>query len=335
MECKHERILFARYFNPYDEIGHQYSGFFQNLVLDQKYPSLEVLQDIASININSYLYSEFSNRYVTDYWASFMHWDKEHKRYNIDPTFYEAFAYALCSRLDDAEYLYQLTQYDWDKIKDEIEKTKTYGEHAKTREHGDDVTIADAYEDKQRLSYAQQHSKTENDIKKRKTVVEDDIPKIKSVDTNSYGDMERDVTTENDKAAFNPDPVADYSADTKSRVHGKDVKARTDTLTKILEAHKDKRTTEEDPYKDQIDVTTDAHVDLITDEVAQRRTTDKFGNITDRSFEHIDTEKTESEKGFDPAKLLEIKKELANINAYKVVGDAIAATLLCNDWGWC
>ena len=335
MECKHERILFARYFNPYDAIGHQYAGFFQNLVLNQKYPSLEVLQEIASININSYLYSEFSNRYVTDYWASFMHWDKENKRYNIDPTFYEAFAYALCSRLNDAENLYQLTQFDWDKIKDEIDKTKTYGEHSKTRERGNDTTTTGARRDTQNLDYAQQHSVTTTDLGERKTIVTDDIAQRKKVDTNAYAKQESDLTTENDKAAFNPDPTAVYSADTKSRTHGENIKARTDTLTSVEDPSKDEHTTDSDPIHDTEHVTSDAHHDTITNDMGAQTTTDTYGNITDRSFEHIDTEKIESEKGFDPAKLLEIKKELAAINAYKVVGDAIAATLLCNDWGWC
>lgn len=335
MECKHERILFARFFNPYDDIGHHYSGFFQNLILDEEYPSLEVLQEVASMNINSYLYSEYSNRYVTEYWASFMHWDKEHKRYNIDPTFYEAFAFALCSRLNDAEYLYQLTQYDWDKIKDEIEKTKTYGEHAKTREHGDDTTRTGQRQDLQNLSYGLSVNTVGTIYGETSETLTDNYAQHVVTNNNAYAKQETDITTTNDKAAFNPTAPEPYSADTKSRTTGENIKARTDILTNTDDAHIDTHATVGLQHTDTTTNTTQAHADNITNTIGEQLTTDTYGNITDRSFEHIDTEKTESEKGFDPAKLLEIKKELADINAYKVIGDAIAATLLCNDWGWC
>lgn len=330
-----KNLFFARFFNPYDATGHHYSGFYQNLNLDEEYPALEVLQEIAAFNINSYLYSEYSQRYVTDYWASFMSWDKEHKRYNIDPTFYECFGSALCAQLQIAENLFQLTQIDWDNLLDEITTTKVYGDHVKTRERGNDTTTTGARRDTQHLDYAQQHSVTTTDLGERKTIVTDDIAKRKKVDTNAYGKQESDLTTENDKAAFNPDPTATYSADTKSRTHGENIKARTDTLTSIEDASKDEHTTDSNAVRDTEHVTSDAHHDTVTNDTGEQTITDTYGNITDRDNTHTDTITVEGGKAYDHEKLLKIKEELASINAYKVVGDAIAAVMLRKDWGWC
>ena len=335
MVAKPNNILFARFFNTKDALGHVYAGFYQNLGLDSSYSALTVLQEIASLQMNQYLYGNYSNRYVTDNWASYMTWDKESKSYIIDPIFWTAFGAALCAELDTAQNLYELTQIDWEVIEDVITKVSEYGTHAKTRERGNDTTTIDAHEDKRHLAYAQQHSKQENDIKLHKEVITDDIATHKTTNTNDYAKQETDVTTENDKAAFNPVPSTVYSADTKSRTHGETLKARQDTLTSEDDPYQDTHTTITDPHKDVIEVTDDAHTDLVTDNYGLHKTTDTYGTITDRSLEHTDTVTTTTDRAPDPAELLEIKKQLADINAYKVVGDAISKVILRNDWGWC
>lgn len=335
MVAKPDNILFARFFNTKDATGHVYAGFYQNLGLDSSYSALTVLQEIASLQMNQYLYGNYSNRYVTDNWASYMTWDKESKSYIIDPIFWTAFGAALCAELDTAQNLYELTQIDWEVIEDVVTKVSEYGTHAKTRERGNDTTTTSERQDTHHQDYAQRQVKQENDIKLHKEVVTDDIATHKTVDTNEYAKEETDVTTENDKAAFNPVPATNYSADTKSRTHGETVKARTDTLTTEDDPYQDTHTTITDPHKDEITTTDDAHHDVMTDNIGAQTTTDTYGTITDRSFEHTDTVTTTTDRAPDPAELLEIKKQLAAINAYKVVGDAIAKVILRNDWGWC
>ena len=337
MIAKPNNILFARFFNSKDALGHVYAGFYQNLGLDSSYSALTVLQNIASLQMNQYLYGNYSNRYVTDNWASYMTWDKESKSYIIDPIFWTAFGAALCSELQTAENLFELTKIDWDVIEDVITKVSEYGTHAKTRERGNDTTTIDARQDKRTLEYAEQHSKQENDIKQLKEVVTDDIATHKTTNINDYAKEETDVITENDKAAFNPNssPAEPYSADTKSRTHGETLKARQDTLTSEDDPYQDTHTSITDPHKDVIDITNDEHEDVITDDYGQHKTTDTYGTITDRSMEHTDTVTTTTDRAPDPAELLEIKKQLAEINAYKIVGDAIAAVMLRKDWGWC
>lgn len=333
MEPRPDKILFKRFFNAYDTGGHLNTGFFVNFDFSTTYADLDILSDVVGDLLDMYLLNEYSKRYVVSTWAAYMHWDKANKRYNIDPDFYTDFVKAFCAHILTAENFYQLTKFDWDSCIKVIEKTKAYGEHAKTRERGNDTTTTGSREDTHNLNYAQQHTKTENDIKKRKTVVKDDIVQHREVNSNAYATQESDVTTENDKAAFNT-TVGTYVNDTKVRVHGEDIKARTDTLTTTTDPHLDTHTTEEDPYKDQIDVTADAHIDVMTDNIGAQTTTDTYGTITDRSNEHTDTETITETNHYDNEKLFQIQKELASLNVYKIVGDAVAATMLSLEWGW-
>lgn len=337
MIAKPNNILFARFFNTKDATGHVYAGFYQNLGLDSLYSALTVLQEIGSLKINQYLYGNYSNCYVTDNWASYLSWDKESKSYIIDPIFWTAFGAALCAQLETAENLFALTKIDWKVIEDVITKVSEYGTHAKTRERGNDTTTTGERMDTHHQDYAQRQVKQENDIKQLKEVVTDDIATHKTVDTNEYAKEETDVTTENGKAAFNPNssPAEPYSADTKSRTYGDTVKARTDTLTTEDDPYQDTHTSITDPHKDEITTTDYAHHDVMTDNIGAQTTTDTYGTITDRSMEHTDTVTTTTDRAPDPAELLEIEKQLADINAYKVVGDAIAAVMLRHDWGWC
>ena len=158
-------------------------------------------------------------------------------------------------------------------------------------------------------------------VAQHKTTVEDDIAKHKSVDTNAYGTQETDVTTENEKAGFNTGANT-YVSDTKSRAHGDSIKAHTDTLTTI-----------DDPYKDKQTTTVDQHTDQVIDDIGAQTTTNTYGNITDRDNEHTDTERREENRNPDAAEFFELKKQLAKMNIYAIMGDAVAATMLARDWG--
>lgn len=311
MEAKTNRILFSRFFNCYDTDSQLHSGFFQNFDFSETYSDLDVLTDVVGSLLDAYLYNEYSKRYVISTWAKYMHWDKTNKRYNIDLDFYDDFVKAFCAHILTAENFYQLTKFDWDTCIKVIEKTKNFGEHAKTRERGNDTTTMSDRQDTHHQDYA-----------KQKTVTDNDIAQHRTVDNNSYAAQESDITTENDKAAFNT-TVGTYVNDTKTRVYGDDVKARIDTLT-----------TTSDAYKDTITATTDAHHDTMTDNIGAQTKTDTHGNITDRDFEHEDTETITETDHYDNEKLFQIQKELAALNVYKIVGDAVAATMLTLEWGW-
>lgn len=310
MECRVDRILFGRFFDAYDTEGTQHDGFFQSVDFSDYYEELDILTDVVGVLIDAYLYNEYSKRYVISTWAAYMHWDKTNKRYNIDADFYDAFARAFCGNLLSAESFYQITKFDWDNIKDIIDITKTYGTHAKTRERGNDTTTTGAREDRQALAYGGTSE-----------TLTDNYAQHVITDNNAYAKQESDITTENEKAGFNT-AANTYVSDTKSRTHGENIKARTDILTTTDSAHIDTHAT--------VGL---AHTDNITNNIGQQTTTDTYGNITDRSLEHTDTERREETKNPDAAEFFELKKQLAKMNIYTIVGDAVAATMLARDWG--
>ena len=322
---KTNNILFARFFSPYTTGGVHISGFFENFDFSEIYADLDILSDIAGDLIDAYLYNEYGTRFVVSTWAHYMHWNKAEKRFDIDPDFYTAFANAFCGHIMSAQNFFDLTKIDFSEIADDVTKTKIYGNKVKTTEHGDDVTTVDQHADDREDDVKQRHTKTEEDIKQRHTKTEEDI---KQRHTKTEPDIkQRQTTTENTKSAFNS---SNYESDNKSVVTEAAYKDQIDVTE---DAHKDQIDVTEDAHKDQIDVTEDAHKDKTTFTYGEQKTTNEHGTITERDTTHTDTETISSGKGYDREKLLKIKKELAVYNIYQLIGDAIAATMLCSDWG--
>ena len=326
MFCEHGKILFARFFNPYTTGGTQKTGFFGNFDFSELYSDLDILSEIVPDLIDAYLYNEYSTRYVSSSWSRFMVWDKANKRYNINTDFYSEFAKAFCGHLMTAQNFFDLTKIDFSSLGDYIRKTKIYGNKVKTTERGDDITTVGEREDTREEDIKQRHTKTEEDIKQRHTKTEEDI---KQRHTKTEPDIAQHVTTtENTRSAFNS---STYENDNKSTVTESAYKDQIDVTE---DAHKDQIDVTEDAHKDQIDVTEDAHKDKITLNQGEQETTNKYGTITERDNTRTDVETIDGSKGYDREKLLNIKKELASMNVYQLIGDAIVATMLTNEWGW-
>ena len=172
----------------------------------------------------------------------------------------------------------------------------------KTKIYGNKVKTTERGDDI--TTVGEREDTREEDIKQRHTKTEEDI---KQRHTKTEPDIAQHVTTtDNTRSAFNS---STYENDNKSVVT-------------------------ESAYKDQIDVTEDAHKDKITLNQGEQETTNKYGTITERDNTRTDVETIDGSKGYDREKLLNIKKELAKMNVYQLIGDAIVATMLTNEWGW-
>lgn len=295
-------ILFARFFDPKNRQGVTIPGFFENLDFSGYSQTLDIIQEIAADNINMYLKNEYSRRYVISTWAHYMTWNKAEKRYEIDPAFYNAFSAALCARLLSAESFYQITQIPLDDIIRTITTTRKYDkQHTKT-ERGDDTSTDDAYEDK-----------TTTDVDKTHTVVDNDYAKDHTSTDNDYA---RDHTVvENTTSGFN------------SNSYQPKEKSDTDR-----DAHKDNIDFTRDARKDTFTTNTDARKDAVTFNGDERKTTNKYGDIDVTSDEYTDEETKTDDAPTDREKLVKLKMQLAGMNAYKIIGDAIAETMLRNDF---
>ena len=339
-------ILFARFFDPYDGEGQQIPGFFENLDFSGYSETLDIIATIAADNINMYLKNEYSRRYVVSTWAAYMTWNKEEKRYDIDPAFYTAFSAAICGHLLAAENFYQLTQIDFADLPETIAKIKEYGQQYVKVEHGDDTVTLDQYQDKTTYDIDATKTTVEDDIKQHHTKTENDYAQDHTETVNDYAqdhtetvnDYAQDVTTTVDqKKAFNSSNYSDTDKSTATRSARQDQidvtrDARQDQIDVTRDAHKDTIDVTEDAHKDVHTTDTDARKDETTFDSAEKKTTNTYGDLETTKNQYKDKENTYINKAFDREKLVKIKTELARLNAYQLIGDAVAATMLRSDF---
>ena len=295
-------VLFHRLFDIYEDDDTHNTSFFDKLDLSE-YDPLTVIQAVAADNVDAYLESTYSRRYLSGEWCKYITWDKTAKHYVIDPSFYDRFAKALCASLTSAEAFFKLSELDFMDMPEVIETVHEYAEKYKKTEHGDDTIKNATHDDYREEDIKQRHSKREEDIKQRHTKTEPDI-------------VQHVTTTEDSRSAFNGG--VNYQPTDKSVV--------------TESAYKDKIDVTEDAHKDEIDITDDAHKDKITFHYDAYDDTKEYGDIEVTEREHTDTDTVTKTGVLPKEKLFEILKELAQVNAYKVVGEAIAATLLRPDY---
>lgn len=296
--------LFKNYFGVYDGEGQAISGFFEQLDYSG-HEELELLEDIIPLAIDVYLYNNYQRRYVNSLWSRYLNYDETAKHWVIDTAFYTDFAAALYPALLSSENFYELTKLDWNEIKEVVTRLKEYGEQHTKTEHGDDVRTADQYEDS-----------TDYDYKTHTDTLTDKLAQYKVEQDNTYGITQETQT--NTTSAFNS---ADYEPDNKSVV---DTTQHTDDLDTTYGEHDD---VHETVYG--------AHKDTTTFNSAEKVITNAHGDIDVTADEYKDRENVTTKKEYDKAKLLEIKARLAELNVYKLIGDAVAATMLRSDYDDC
>lgn len=347
MECECKRILFTRFFDPYTTGGQHLTGFYEHLSFSDYSEDLDILTNIVAKNIDAYLKNEYSLRYVSGRWCKYMHWDKANKRFNIDTEFYSELSAALCSALLTAEGMFELANVDWSILADSITKTMVYGQQKETTERQDDKTIHGQERTDITNRYGSTRADSTDTYGSTRADTTNNFDDTRTDETSNYGNTRSDTTndyglthneTKNSRSAFND---TGYSAVDKSE---NDANAHTDNITVTANAHTDSNVTTtaartdssvttENEHTDSNVTTTNEHTDTESRTVNQHDVTNKYGNKTVTATTHTDTETTTGGKGFDRAKLFEIKKELARLNIYALMGDAIASVMLCRDFG--
>lgn len=330
MFCEHGKILFARFFNPYTTGGIQKTGFFGNFDFSELYTDLDILSEIVPDLIDAYLYNEYSTRYVSSSWSRFMIWDKTNKRYNINPDFYGEFAKAFCGHLMTAQNFFDLTKIDFASLGDYIRKTKLYADKVKTTERGDDKTTVGEREDNYTIDTGSQNTRVTDNTGAQNIRETETLGEEKTRNINSYGKVQNDVETTNQRSGFND---SNFVNDTHTKTDN-DTEAHTDNLSFISEETENNRVTSSGAREDTHVTTTGQRQDKQKIETGEQETTKEYGNITEREYGRTDVETIDGSKGYDREKLLNIKKELASMNVYQIIGDAIVATMLTNEWGW-
>ena len=161
---------FKDFFNTYDTVGTQHTGFLQSMDFSALTGSVTFLNELTMAFMDAYLYNELSGSLVMRQWGQYMHYSRENERFEVMASFYQDFVNALTAKLMRAEKWYQLTKIDFQSLSATDIKTiehgtketdMDYGQAQKTRVYGQDQTT-DQYGQEQKTNvYGQDQTSTQ------------------------------------------------------------------------------------------------------------------------------------------------------------------------------
>ena len=127
--------VFKTYFDRYDTQGVFHNGFIQSIDLSS-YVDFTFLNDLSTAIVDSYLFNEFSNRVVLDRWKKYMKWDKDNKRFVIDPTFYTNAVNALFVYLAKSEKFFGILNTNFSTLSATEIETINHGARSGSKQYG-------------------------------------------------------------------------------------------------------------------------------------------------------------------------------------------------------
>ena len=127
--------VFKTYFDRYDTQGVYHNGFIQSIDLSS-YVDFTFLNDLSTAIVDSYLFNEFSNRVVLDRWKKYMKWDKDNKRFVIDPTFYTNAVNALFVYLSKSEKFFGILNTNFSTLSATEIETINHGARSGSKQYG-------------------------------------------------------------------------------------------------------------------------------------------------------------------------------------------------------
>lgn len=128
--------VFKTYFDRYDTQGVFHNGFIQSIDLTS-YVDFTFINDLSTAIVDSYLFNEFSNRVVLDRWKKYMKWDKENKRFIIDPSFYTNAVNALFVYLAKSEKFFAILNKDFSTLSATEIETINHGARSGSKQFGE------------------------------------------------------------------------------------------------------------------------------------------------------------------------------------------------------
>lgn len=127
--------VFKTYFDRYDTQGVFHTGFIQSIDLSS-YVDFTFINDLSTAIVDSFLFNEFSNRVVLDRWKKYMKWDKDNKRFVIDPTFYTNSVNALYVYLAKSEKFFSILNTNFSTLSATEIETINHGARTGSKSYG-------------------------------------------------------------------------------------------------------------------------------------------------------------------------------------------------------
>ena len=187
---------FKHFFNCYDTVGTQHTGFLQSMDFSGLTSEVTFLNELTMAFMDAYLYNELSNSLVMRQWAQYMHYSRENERFEIMATFYQDFVNALAAKLMRAEKWYQLTKINFQSLSATDIKTIEHGMKETVKDYGEDETTRAYGEDEQTNIYGQKQDTNAYGVAERTNVygqVQDTNQYGQKVNTNAYAEDETET----------------------------------------------------------------------------------------------------------------------------------------------
>lgn len=127
--------VFKTYFDRYDTQGVFHNGFIQSIDLTS-YVDFTFINDLSTAIVDSYLLNEFSNRVVLDRWKKYMKWDKDNKRFVIEPAFYNNAVNALFVYLAKSEKFFSILNTNFSSLSATEIETINHGARTGSKSYG-------------------------------------------------------------------------------------------------------------------------------------------------------------------------------------------------------
>ena len=184
---------FKDFFNCYDTVGTQHTGFLQSMNFSGLTSQVTFLNELTMAFMDAYLYNELSQSLVMRQWAHYMTYDKTDQRFEINATFYADFVNALAAKLMRAEKWYQLTKINFQSLSATDIKTIEHGLKETVKDYGEDETTRAYGEDEQTNIYGQKQDTNAYGQAQRTNLygqVQDTNQYGQQVNTNAYGEDE-------------------------------------------------------------------------------------------------------------------------------------------------
>lgn len=187
---------FKNFFNCYDTVGTQHTGFLQSMDFSGLTSDVTFLNELTMAFMDAYLYNELSQSIVMRQWGQYMHYSRENERFEIMATFYQDFVNALAAKLMRAEKWYQLTNINFQSLSATDIKTIEHGLKETVKDYGEDETTRAYGEDEQTNIYGQKQDTRAYGEAERTNVygqVQDTNQYGQQVNTNAYAEDETET----------------------------------------------------------------------------------------------------------------------------------------------
>lgn len=310
------------FYNMKDTTGTTHNGFLTAMNFTGL--QFDILNDVTISILDNYIYNRLSELIALKQWNDYLKWDPDVKERRIDATFYADFVSALHVELLTADKVNtDILKYNFTSISAKDLKKISFGEKVTDRNY-DNVLI----ELKRNNDTEGTTARTDTHSSNQVTDTHTDANAIDTHGTTARTDHETPGTVTTTGKVY-PLGASAYVDDTQTIQSTTQSTMETGAQT-VTDNIGQRQRTDVIGARQDTDIT---GAQTLTKTYGDQTTETKEREDTETIHAHIDNEEHTKHVIITPEKYFEIQRELASINAYTVLGDAVRRTFSAAAWG--